>query len=523
MVAHLVKLRFLILWNSLRKSPWQLVAVIIGALYGLGLLVGIVAGLITLGFAPLELARAVTVVAGAATIFGWIVLPLVASGIDQTVEPARLVTFPIPTNTLLLGLTVSGVLGVAGIVTSIAALTTVATWLRYPGAAVAALFFAAIAVLTCVVGSRMITALSSNLGSGRRFREARGLLLFIPLMLLGPLIIVVTESVTDLTDVLPSIANILAWTPIGAAWAVPGSIAAGEFGAASLQALIALVTLAVFIVVWRSALVHALENPAHTSAAKSGKATLGLFGVFPGTPTGAVAARALTYWIRDPRYAQSLIMVPLVPVLLVFYSGLNGAPGLVNAAGPIVALLLALSIFTDVSYDSTAYALHLQTGVRGVADRMGRVIALAAFAVPISVLLAVGSVWYSGAWSILPGLLGISFGALLSGFAMSSVISGRFAFAVPLPGESPFKSRPGGGVSLTLSVFGTWAGLTILIVPETVLAIIGFVTGNAVWGWASLAVALVLGAVLLVVGVRWGGAILDRRGPEMFALLQAQK
>jgi ABC-2 type transport system permease protein len=523
MVAHLVKLRFLILANSLKKSPWQLVAVIIAALYGLGLLIAIVAGLIVLGFAPLEIIRSVTVVAGAATIFGWIVLPLVTSGIDQTVEPSRLVMFPIPINTLLLGLTVSGVLGVAGIVTSIAAVATVGSWARYPVAAVAALVCAAIAVLTAVVGSRMMAALSANLGSGRRFREAQGLIVFVPLLLLGPIIIAVTEAAPGLLEVLPTIAAILEWTPIGAAWAVPGSIASGGFGAAVLQFVIALVTLGVFVVIWRFALVHALENPAHTATSKAGKGGLGFFGVFPGTPTGAVAARALTYWLRDPRYAQSLITIPLAPVALAFYANLNGVPGVLNAAGPIVAFLLALSIYTDVSYDNTAFALHLQTGVSGAADRLGRVFGLMAFALPVTVLITVGTVWFTNTWQVLPGLLGIAIGALLSGAALSSVVSGRFAFAVPLPGKSPFKSPPGAGVGLTLSLFATWSGLTILVIPETVLAIIGFVTGDAIWGWASLLVALVLGGILLVIGVRRGGAILDRRGPEMFALLQAKK
>jgi ABC-2 type transport system permease protein len=36
-------------------------------------------------------------------------------------------------------------------------------------------------------------------------------------------------------------------------------------------------------------------------------------------------------------------------------------------------------------------------------------------------------------------------------------------------------------------------------------------------------VGIGLGAILLVIGVRWGGAILDRRGPDLLAQLQAQK
>ena len=66
MVATLVKLRFLLLINGLKKSPWQIVAVVLGGLYGLGILVTAIAGLIALSFAPLELARTVTVLAGAA-------------------------------------------------------------------------------------------------------------------------------------------------------------------------------------------------------------------------------------------------------------------------------------------------------------------------------------------------------------------------------------------------------------------------------------------------------------------------
>jgi len=94
---------------------------------------------------------------------------------------------------------------------------------------------------------------------------------------------------------------------------------------------------------------------------------------------------------------------------------------------------------------------------------------------------------------------------------------------VPAPGESPFKSKPGGGVSLSLSMFATWGSLTLLSLPEVVFSIISFVTGDPLFGWISLAIALVLGSALLVVGVRWGGRILDQRGPELLVQLQRQK
>ncbi|CAN5150738.1 hypothetical protein BH09ACT5_BH09ACT5_07810 [soil metagenome] len=523
MVATLVKLRFLLLANGLRTSPWQIVAVVLGGIYGLFLLVAALVGLVVLRAAPVELARTIVVLAGSAAVLGWTFVPVLTSGVDQTVDTARLAPFPVRINTLLLALAVSGVLGVPGIVTLVASLGTVVTWSRDPLSALAALVCAVLAVVTAIVGSRMIAALASRIGAGRRAREAKTLLVFIPLLLLGPLIVVVSNLLRSVSDVLPAVAQIVGWTPFGAAWAVPADIASGDFAKAGLEFLVALGTLVAFVALWRWGLARALERPAQTATAKASRRGSGLFGVFPGTPTGAVAARALTYWYRDPRYAQSLVTIPIVPALLFFWGGFGSNLAILVWVGPVVAVLLSMSIYTDVSYDNTAFALHLQTGVSGVADRLGRVIALAVFAVPTSVLLVVGSVAVSHSWSLLPGLLGVTIGILLSGFAVSSVVSALFTFAVPAPGDSPFKARPGGGFSLMLSTFASWAVLGVLALPEIALALFGFATGQTLFGWLSIIVGTGLGAGLLVAGVRGGGRILDRRGPELLAQLHKQK
>lgn len=523
MVATLVRLRFLLLVNGLRKSPFQIVAVVLGGLYGLFLLVTAVAGLVLLRTADIEFARVIVVLAGGVTVLGWTFLPVLTAGIDQTVDTARLAPFPVPINTLVLALAVSGVLGVPGIVTLVASLGTVVTWSRDPLSAVTALVCAVLAVVTAVVGSRMLAALASRVGAGRRAREARTLLVFVPLMLLGPIIFLVSGALRNVSDLLPVVAEVVGWTPFGAAWAVPADVASGDFGKAGLEFVIALATLVLFVALWRWGLSRALERPARTAAASVSKRGAGLFGMFPGTPTGAVAARALTYWIRDPRYAQSLVTIPIVPALLFFWGGFGENLAILVWVGPVVAVLLSMSIYTDISYDNTAFALHLQTGVSGLADRVGRVLALATFAVPVSLLLVLGSVAISNSWPLLIGLLGITIGVLLTGFGVSSIVSGRFTFAVPAPGDSPFKARPGGGFSLMLSTFATWAILGVLTLPEVVLALVGFATENLALSVASLGVGLVLGGVLLSFGVRWGGRILDARGPELLAQLQNQK
>ena len=523
MVATLVRLRFLLLRNQLTRSPWQLIATILGGAYGLFVLGASIVALFGLALAPIELARTVIVLAGALLVLGWMLLPILTSGIDQTVDPARLAPFPIRTDTLLVALLVSGVLGVPGIVTSIAALGTVATGSRHPRAAVAAVVCAVIGVLTAVAGSRMLIAVGSRISSGRRSREAKTVLLMIPLFLLGPIIVVVSSMLRDLRGVLAVIGDVVGFTPFGAAWAVPADIAAGEPLRAALEFVIAMATLGIVLVLWRWALGRALERPAQPAAAKATKGGLSAFGWFPATAWGAVAARALIYWMRDPRYSQSLISVPLVPLLIFFWASLGGDLTPAIWIGPALAVLLALSIYTDVSYDNTAFALHVSTGVAGRDDRLGRVLALASFSVPVTLIASVVCVGVAGRWDLLLPILGLTIGALLTGFGVASVASAAFVVQVPAPGENPFKSKPGGGVGLMVSMFGTWTALALLMIPEIVLAVIGLVTGNQLFGVLSIVLALVLGGILTVVGIRVGGSILDRRGPEMLARLRAQR
>ena len=522
MVTHLLRLRLLVLKNSLLRSTWQLVAVIFGALYGLGVLLVATIGLLALSGAPVTIARTVVVMAGSALVLGWVVIPLLASGIDQTLAPARLVTFPIPLNTLLLGLTLSGLVGVPGIVTTLGALATAGTWWQHPLIALLAAVCAGIAAATCIVGSRAVTTLSSTFTSGRRFREASGFLAIIPLVLLGPIIVSLSSGIQGSTDAFPALANALAWTPLGAIWAVPSDVALGHGGVAALHFLVGVATLALLLVVWRRSLALALVTPAHTSSRSRGRGKLGFLALLPATPAGAVAARSLTYWIRDPRYARQLLVVPLIPALMFFYSR-NGPLELLNSIGPIVALLLSLSIFTDLSYEGTAFATQISSGIRGRDDRLGRAAALASFGLPIVVLFSVGSVWISGFWSVLPGLLGLSIGIFLSGLGVSSYSSARIVIPVPGPGDNPFKAAPGAGFTTALTTFATWGVIGVLVLPELVLAVVGSATGVDLLGWIGLVVGISLGSLLLVVGIRLGGAQLDRAAPELLERLARQR
>lgn len=523
MVAHLLRLKLTLLRNSVRRSPWQLVGLGIGALYALGLVALGVTGLLFLRLADVGLAQTVVVLGGTAALLGWAVIPVAASAADLTLDPARFTTSAVPMPQLLTGLALGGLIGIPGVATSLVALATVGTWSRSVPAAAGALVGAALGVLSCVVLSKVVTTATAGLASSRRFKDISAVAFLIPLVLMGPIVAGIARGIAGSRDFLTGLARTLSWTPVGAAWSLGGDLAEGSFGAAALKFLIALATLAGLGLCWKLLLQRALVTPPYAGTAKKKSGGLGLFGVFPATPTGAIAARSLSYWLRDPRYAGALIVVPLLPVLLLFQSGQTGNDGLLLFVGPLTAFLLAWSISSDVSYDNTAFALHLSTGVRGLHDRLGRALACLVFALPVVLAFSVLPFLISGDWLLLPGVLGLSLGMLFSGMGLSSVVSARYTVSVPLPGDSPFK-KPPGNVAQTMAVqFGGMGVLLLLVAPEVALMAVQLVTGSPVAGWINLLLGPVLGLVLFAAGVRLGGKWLDARGPELLAQLAVNR
>jgi ABC-2 type transport system permease protein len=236
-----------------------------------------------------------------------------------------------------------------------------------------------------------------------------------------------------------------------------------------------------------------------------------------------VAARALTYWLKDPRYAASIVVVPLMPVLIWFASTNSGNPQLMLVLGPLLGILMAFAISADVSYDSTAFSLHVLTGVRGVDDRAGRVLACAVFALPVTLLAAILPPVFLGRTDLLPAILGISLCGLLAGLGVASVASARFTYAVPLPGESPFKTPPGAGARMAVVQLATFTIMSVLLLPALGLLVAQVLTHRALFGWLALAVGVVEGAVLLVAGIRLGGRWLDARAPELMQAVAANR
>lgn len=519
MVAQLVRLRLTLLGNLLKRSAWQIIGFVFAALYGATILLTLVGGLFALSIDDPATAQTVVVAGGSVAVLGWWLLPLVTFGIDSTLDPRKLALLPISRRDLLLGLAAAGIVGIPGLVTLVAATGSLVVWRSSLGALLTAVLGVALAVVTCVVGSRALTSAVAPLRATRRFREVAstvGIGLVVLVVVFGG------ELLGSLSrGSLDTVADVLSWTPVGAAWGVPYAVAAGQPLVAVARLVIAITTLVALVALWRWALDRTLTGVGTSSSARRSSG-LGLFGRFGWTPTGAVAARCLTYWRRDPRYFASLVVVPLFPVFL----GIGSSVGdqtwwVLLLLGPLTAFSMGWAISADVSYDSTAFWLHVVTGVSGRADRLGRVVAVSVLAAPLTVVYLLGSVWYLDRWDTLPAAAGVTLGTYLTALGVSSVVSARFVYPVPKHGESAFATPQGSTMATMLVQTGGAAVLAALTVPHVALGIASLVTGSALLGWATLVVGILLGAVLLVVGVRIGSRVYDARSAGLMEQVTA--
>jgi ABC-2 type transport system permease protein len=157
MVAQFLRLKLRLLANIFRRSPWQVVGIVVGLIYGLGVAVLLFTALVGLRFVgDVEVIRDAFTVAGAATIIGFIVFPLVF-GVDDTMDPRRFALFGVPNRTLAFGLAVAAVVGIPAFVLAIVLLGTVFTWSRGPAELLLAIIAAAMAFATCILIARVAT------------------------------------------------------------------------------------------------------------------------------------------------------------------------------------------------------------------------------------------------------------------------------------------------------------------------------------------------------------------------------
>jgi len=534
MVATVVALRLRLFVAGLRRNVAVLVVWLLGAVSLLFTLLLVVMGLMVAAVRVVPDHRGETgtwlVLAGSLLCLAWTLLPPLLFGVDQTLEPARFAPFPLRGTELAPGLVAASFVGLPGVATLLVALSSAVVWVGTPRALVPAVVGAVLGATICMTLGRLTTTLLSGVLSSRRGRDT-SLVLGIAVLAVGYLgLVSLTSGQTnrELTFDPAPYGAVLRWTPIGAPWAAGGDAAVGDWPRLVVGLGLSVGYLAALGWLYGRSLDRALTVPTPRRPVRAQPDAVARAVAHVARPAWlvvlAVAARARRYWAKDPRYLTSIPVLVLLPLFMVVMGRSLGAipefpdalPGHIGLAGCEAAGLAAgLVLVSDISFDSTAWWLHLTAGVPGWADRLGRVLGQAVWAVPALVVLCVGVCLAVGLPSRSLALVGSALGAYLVGLGVSSLLSAVAVFPVALPGTNPMSSR--GGVSgLAMAAQGGGVGAAVVLwLPVGAAAHLAPVS----WGWLVALVGVTWGAALLATGVVTGGRAVDARGPTIMALL----
>ncbi|GGF26421.1 ABC transporter permease [Subtercola lobariae] len=520
MVAQLFRLRLALLGNIFLGTRTRVFGVTVGLLASLVAVIAVCVRVIRLGDATAnaQTARTDVVIAGSVIVLAFAVVPLILQRADP-VDPRRFALFGIQPRTLAIALVVSSFAALPVVAVSLFGLSSIVTWAHSPLDALLAVVGAALGVATCVLFGRISSSLAAFLLSTRRAREIAGVIGVLILVLLAPAVVLALSlNWGEPGDTIgQNIAAFVSLTPLGAAWGVPAAAANGDVGGTFLSFIIAVVTVVVLWLAWRALVTMMLQsNRVDDDSAEP--AGLGWFARLPSTPTGSIAARSLTYWSRDPRYYVPLIIVPVVPIIMAIPFMLVAFPVTTYALIPlpVMCLFLGFMIHNDIALDSSAVWLHIVSGRRGLADRLGRMAPVFLIGLPLIGVGSVITVFLAANSAALPSVLGVSTCLLLTIVGLGSVISARFPYAATRPGDSPFVQPQSTGSTSVFVQLGTVLGTLVLSAPSIVFAIQAE-AGDSGAHWSALWCGVGTGVVVLILGALAGGAVVNRRGPEILA------
>ena len=539
MAVTFARLKLRVLGNGLRGQTWRIVLFVVGLVIGLWF-AGIGFLLFTLSGvrSQPELAVLVPAFGGGMIVLGWLLVPLVWSGVDETLDPARFALLPLSRPTVLVGLFTAALVGVPAVTTLVATAGLVVGAGRHGGLPAAATEAVAIVLglLLCVAASRAMTSAFSSLLRARRTRDTAAVALAMLAALLGPLQIAVFAAAQRAgLDRLVRAAELLGWTPFGAPYLIGFDVAAGRYAAALGRLAITAGTIAVLLWWWARTLESAMLGVAAAGAAPERRRTTRfpvaqLLGRFPRTRSGALVAREVRYWWRDARRRASLITVGVLSVVIPFSGNLGAlltpdevrTPpppfGLLMGAMMTVGSLAAVSLANQFGFDGTAYAAHLIAGVKGRTELAARAIAYSVYILPLLVVASIVAAVLAGGPEHLPAMLGGVLAVYGAGLAVNLAVSVVAAYALPET-SNPFAVNTGAGLAKSLLAMGALLGALAAAAPIVVLALVL----DGVWSALLLPVGVVYGGGAVWLGITVVGELLDRRAPEVLAAVTPRR
>ncbi len=523
MVALFARLKWSLTTGRVRAAPTRgKVAVALGLAFGL-----LISGLLAATFIALrtETDLAVPVIGSFFTgqLLAWMLAPLIAFGVDETIDPRRFALLPLRPAVLQRGLLVSSLIGYLPVFNMVvlvgAAIGLSRRWDVLPVAALAC----AVQMVTCVVCSRAASTSMATLMSSRRGRDL-GMAVGIAVVVAytGGSILLNTQRGGDPTGALGT-ARALLWGPPGALAVVPGALLDGATG----RLIIAVGTATLFLLLcwwwWHAALRRSLVTTPSTTAgstpARAGDLGSAVASSVRGTAL-LVAARDLRLAWRDPIRRLPWIVVVLFAVAWPFVVQGEGA----IFAVVLGSLLAGAQTANHLGVEGSGIWLHLVAyadSMRARGEMLGH--AAASLGPGIAIIAAGLAVQVAtrGHADLLPAAAGLCLSALLGALGAACWLSAELPYAMPQSRTSIFTSsvagQKGRSAGAALAVLGVGAATA----SPAIGAVVAAVTVDPAWGWLALVAALVCGVPVFVGLVLLGARRYLARGPEILAVVSA--
>jgi ABC-2 type transport system permease protein len=515
--AHVLRLRLALLIGTLRGERRVRSLLWLAGVVAITVIVCL--SILTLADAPLAVARTVTVLGGAAIMLGFLVGPILVGATDQ-LDPRRFAVFGVDERRMPWILTLASFVSVPSLALLAVYISVCVVAIRLGTNPALAIVMTIVGLLSTVLVARIGMAINALLLPERRSRELTALFVLALLVVAFPVAVFLASFRWDghVPSALISLTGVVAFTPVGASSGFLFS-AGGDSGA-WISAAVAVVTLAGLALLW-AWLVRRLLTTTERPVAARERTGLGWFGLLPSNAFGAIAARSLVYWLRDRRYIVNVIVVPVAGVLTVLPLLVAGVPLEIAALVPVpvMALFFGWLPHNDVAYDSTALWTHVASGVRGLPDRLGRLVPVLLVAVPVLAISVPLTLLIIEDWHLLLPLTGVAASLLFSALGVSSVVSVVAPYAVSRPGDSPFQQPQRSSSRGTYGPAAAFLGALVLSAPTIWLFASTVIEGEQ-FGPTTFWAGVGTGLGVFVLGAVIGGRIFERSGERLMEFVE---
>lgn len=502
-------------------SAWPVVGLVL--IWLLALVVGVGGGLLVAVAADyLDRPLALAVVVGVVVEVAWVVLPVIASAMDATVNPRWFELLPFTPAELGRGLLAAGAAGPGGLATVLVVGVGLGGgyWPGWWGVITVPLLVALLTFVGVVSGRLATTALSDLLARSG-WAALAPLMIFLPLGLAS---LSVTSLVAGSTGggryQLPGWLLWMAVTPGGAVGLAMAATAEGPWWMAMVALVWGLVAAAALTWAHGQAVARMQTRSVtvRSRRVKNSGATLGsgLARLIPAADLRVAAAKEGRYLRRDPRLRAQLVG-GLVTIGVFAYLGATVVPARYS---PFVAVALTWATVTSLvpnqfGVDAGSFWAYVVSPTNIATALAGKNLMWGLAAAPVAVVAAIAGCVIAGSFQYLSGALLLSAAVALVWLAVGNMTSIFGAF--PLPERQVFSTGPTGGRAILVSLGGL-AVSGALTMPMLVLLALGIYFGEA-WGatFAGLG-SLLYGGVLFRFGFAWAkSAVVERR----FQLLES--